>query len=153
MSDTNGTIEVGPCRCPGAIHGTDWVELHPELTLPGGLAVAAALGEGSGLKPIEIGPAALEALFQTEIRAWSFVDDRGPVPILSSTIRRMLPFARGGAVVANALTPRLQEAASTDPFTVAQTPPSSDSGPTQGTEPSEDSTSVKPRTSRKHRPR
>ena len=146
MSGDNGQIEVGPCRCPEAIHGTDWVELHPELTLAGGLRVAAALGADSGLAPLEVGPAAVEALMLTEIRAWSFTDDQGPVPVLATTIARLLPFRRGGAVVANLLAPRISEAAQTDPFTVRPTPRSSGTGRTRRTSPSSASTSVSPST-------
>jgi hypothetical protein len=142
MSEDNGRIEVGPCRCPGAIHGEDWVELHPDLTLSGGLAVAAHIGDNSGLSRLEVGPSALKALMRTEIMAWSFLDDDGkPVPVIPETIERMLPYAKGGAVVANAIVPRLAEASQTDPFKVRSTRRSSMPGQPRHTARSKASTS------------
>lgn len=140
MSETNGTIKVGPCRCPGEIHEEDWVELYPELTLAGGLRVANTLAPDSGYGNIpEMSTAVILALMETEISAWSFIDEQGPVPIpgritgskdRQSTLARLLPFAKGGAVLSAALTPRVREAAQTDPFKVATTRKSSKRGRT-----------------------
>lgn len=129
----NGQIKVGPCRCPGAIHGEDWVELYPELTLEGGLTVANTLAPDSGFETIpEMSNAVIVGLMKTEIAAWSFIDENGPVklPPTRAMLQTLLPFQRGGAVLAQALSPRVREAASTDPFKVATTRKSSRRGPT-----------------------
>lgn len=124
-----GRIEVGPCRCPGQIHGVDWVELYPDLTLDGGLAVAYALSSGEPMT--QMSREVTLALMVTETKAWSFLNEDGtPAPITEGAVRHFLPYQTGGAIVANAVAPRILEAAQTDPFKVRQTRRSSVTGPT-----------------------
>ena len=100
-------VEVGACRCPGAPHSNDWVELHPQVTIPIGTAVYAAVraaGEDSQL---------MQGLMARSyvllgIRRWSFTDlDREVIPVTpghvgwSELVDHLLPWNNGGMEVAN----------------------------------------------------
>jgi len=130
MTD-NGRIEVGDCRCPGALHGTDWVDLRPDLSFRGGVLLSAAkTGQGWGGLSAEMRSAAVFAdLAETEIKEWSFLSEEGlPVPIQQSTIDLYLSWEHGGARLAEALAKRLDWVDRPFPKT---TPRSSASGRTR----------------------
>ncbi len=94
-------VDVGACRCPTKPHEADLVVLHPEITLPLGIAAMAVLRQGGGVAAVYGGLA--DVYLQLGIAAWTFTDEKGqPVPITAANIVRLLPFAKGGLKVADA---------------------------------------------------
>ena len=85
-------IELEGCRCPGAPHARDWVEVIRNASLPLGAAVIAAIREADGDAAIAQGRMAEMAL-HFGIERWSFVDANGdPEPIDPEGVARLLPF-------------------------------------------------------------
>lgn len=155
MSDSLHPVPVGACRCPGTPHeGGDVVSLYPELPLDGGLAAQAAMWLDD---QIQRGIQLYGAMLDHGIAEWTFVDENGePEPIDHDTIRRLLPWAKGGADVSHAAA-ALYGAAVTTPFAqivaqakakLTQTSSSSPTGPT-----ARSSTSPKRATTSKRRKR
>lgn len=107
MSMEDVRVDVGECRCPGAPHATDWVEMRPTADPAIGAAVMAAIRETGDDEPMMMGQ--LARIYVTlGIRAWSFVDHEGrPVPVRPGTagwpdlVADMLPWDRGGKVVSD----------------------------------------------------
>ena len=95
------TINVGPCRCPGTPHGSDFVTLHREMPLSLGVAAVGLLSNGGN--QYVIGGQLAELYLQLSIAAWTFTDKDGrAVPIEQDNIVRLLPYARGGFTVSDA---------------------------------------------------
>lgn len=101
-------VQVGECRCPGAPHTQDVVWLKPDADVPMTLAFNTTWQnvEGSALSRTEweadMGAALAGVYIRHSIVRWTFVDDKGmPVPILPSTITRLLPPNNGGLIVAS----------------------------------------------------
>ena len=101
-------VEVGACRCPGAPHPADWVELSGSVPIMVGIGVLSAIraaGDDEGR---------LEALMaRTYVRYglvdWSFVDSDGRRVFIDpssaewgETVDRLLPWDAGGQEVAEA---------------------------------------------------
>lgn len=103
MSDTR--VDVGECRCPGAPHPNDWVELYPEPTIAMGSAVMAAIrASGDDNMVLQGNMAVSYVLFG--IKAWSFIGEDGdPIAInpsheaWPSVVNKLLPWAHGGKEV------------------------------------------------------
>lgn len=92
-------VEVGPCRCSGSPHDPDIVYLHGEATPEIGLAAYGAIAAAEGVEDqrVRLGMAYLVH----GVADWTFVDDGGsPIPVTPDTIRRALPWGRGGREVA-----------------------------------------------------
>ena len=121
------------------------VTLHPEVTMPLGIAAMAAIRDslGEGIPAVE---AALSGVYlRFGIASWTFTDAQGrPEPVTPESIARLLPFNGGGLEVAEAADALYGEAV-TRPLparfarlspptpTGGSTPPSSPSGPTSPT--------------------
>ena len=121
------------------------VTLHPEVTMPLGIAAMAAIRDslGEGIPAVE---AALSGVYlRFGIASWTFTDAQGrPEPVTPESIARLLPFNGGGLEVAEAADALYGEAV-TRPLaarfarlspptpTDGSTPPSSPSGPTSPT--------------------
>lgn len=107
MERTLVRVEVGPCRCmPDFPHGTDWVELAPELPIDMGAAVYAAIRAAKG-DDIRLQGLMARAYVQFGVVRWSFTDDDGdPIRVQTAsadwpdTLDRLLPWGRGGQAVA-----------------------------------------------------
>lgn len=96
------TLE-GACRCPGAPHPSDWVEVIPEVSIPLGAAAIAAVRIGEG-DPVAVEGMLAGAAVRFGISGWSFVDaDGDPEPVTFENITRLLPYAEGGLQVADAV--------------------------------------------------
>lgn len=154
MSDALRPVPIAVCPCPGAPHPDgDVVYLHPELGMDGGMAAQAAMWIED---PIKRGVALYGAMIDYGIAEWTFVDADGrPEPIEHDTIRRLLPWQRGGAEVSHAAAAQYGAAVMT-PFaqlmervkgTLSQTPDSSPTGPT------ESSSTLPNRATRRKRPK
>lgn len=92
-------VEVGPCRCAGSPHGQDVVYLHGETTAEIGLAAYGAIAAADGVadQRLRLGMAYLV----NGVADWTFLDDAGqPIPVTPDTIRRALPWGKGGRDVA-----------------------------------------------------
>lgn len=107
MERTLVKVEVGPCRCmPDFPHGTDWVELTPNLSVPLGAAVYAAI-RSAGSDDVRLQGLMAQAYLLFGIKRWSFTDDAGdPVRVEHSatdwadTVDQWLPWGMGGKEVA-----------------------------------------------------
>ena len=95
-------VAVGGCRCPGAPHPDDWVELEPRPTFPMGTAFHAAIPEAAGDSVVLQGLWA-RVFIRFGVKRWSFVDDDGSaVDISVESAERLLPWADGGRTVVDA---------------------------------------------------
>lgn len=93
-------VPVGACRCEGTPHSEDIVYLAPELSMSGGLAVEAAMSSATTAEGQTL--AVSLALVHHNIVGWTFVDGNGlSVPVTPGNVDRLLPYARGGELVAN----------------------------------------------------
>lgn len=101
-------VNVGECRCPGTPHALDSVWLKPELDVPLAIAANAAIRaiEVNELNAAEANAEVQYALTGVYLRhsivRWTFVDEKGDVPITASNIARLLPWGNGGGEVAEA---------------------------------------------------
>lgn len=94
-------VVVGECRCPGAPHTEDWVELKPKLDVPMGIAAFAAIDASAD--PADIQGAVAGVFLRHGIIGWSFVDaDGAPVPVTREAIERNIGWTTGGYDVAQA---------------------------------------------------
>ena len=93
-------VPVGKCRCPGEPHGGgDIVYLPQQASMPGGMAIKAALTSNI-VDPLEAQYILARAYFG-EIDSWTFTDeDEDPVPVTPENAKRLLPWANGGREVA-----------------------------------------------------
>jgi hypothetical protein len=94
-------VRVGDCLCEGSPHADgDFVYLDAQLSLDGGLLASAAMAvsEGDPQKgEHDLGFAYLLG----GISGWNFLDDDGkPIAVNPDTIRRALPWGKGGRIVA-----------------------------------------------------
>lgn len=101
-------VMVGACRCPGAPHAEDWVELHPNVPMLVGSSVMSAV-RASGDDESRIVALMARAYVLYGPKAWSFVDEDGDAvrvdptqPDWLDTIDRLLPWEAGGKAVADA---------------------------------------------------
>lgn len=75
-------VELGPCRCPGAPHESDWIDVAEVLTWDDLVDIGEAPSEG----------AARRRFHARAILGWSFVDADGrAVPISEDTVRLLAP--------------------------------------------------------------
>jgi hypothetical protein len=110
-------VNVGACRCPGAPHADgDVVSLDTELSTPAGIAAQAALSEGDSWEEKYSG--LVMGLMRFSVRAWTFRDEDGPIPVTPTNVERMLPWLKGGKEVAAAVTD-LHQATILTPFVEA----------------------------------
>ena len=93
-------VPVGKCRCPGEPHGGgDIVYLPQQASMPGGMAIKAALTSNI-VDPLEAQYILARAYFG-EIDSWTFTDeDEDPIPVTPENAKRLLPWANGGREVA-----------------------------------------------------
>jgi hypothetical protein len=98
MSDPK-RVDVGACRCPGAPHDSDWVDLEPELTLAmasGALFAMRLAGDTASDQMAAISSSYLPS----GIRDWAFTnEDESPVPINRDNMERLIPWDKGGSEV------------------------------------------------------
>jgi hypothetical protein len=79
------------------------VTLHPEVTLPLGIACISAIKGALHEGQPAVEAALAEAYLRFGIASWTFRDVNGdPVPVTAESIARMLPFNGGGLEVAEA---------------------------------------------------
>lgn len=91
-------VELEGCRCPGAPHSRDWVEVIERASVPLGAAVIAVIREAEGDAGVAEGRMA-EMCLRFGIARWSFVDADGlPEPVDAESIGRLLGFVDGYAV-------------------------------------------------------
>ena len=110
-------VNVGACRCPGTPHTDgDIVSLDTQLSTPAGIAAQAALMDGSSWEERYSGM--VMGLMRFSVRAWTFRDEDGAVPITPDNVERQLPWLHGGKEVAAAIT-QLHQASILDPFVEA----------------------------------
>ncbi|MFN8520727.1 MAG: hypothetical protein U0667_15330 [Chloroflexota bacterium] len=91
-------VELGACRCPGAPHPSDWVDVDPVVSVHLGGAVLSVFGRAGSSETVA--QALLtEAYLLYGIGAWSFVDEEGDaIPVRPSdgdwpeVVNRLLPF-------------------------------------------------------------
>lgn len=95
------TVHVGECRCPGTPHTSgDEVYLVSEPSMTMGLRANGAIAKADG------DPALLEVLLgrvfiEDGIDGWTFVDEDGDeYGVTPDNIERLLPWSRGGQLVA-----------------------------------------------------
>lgn len=95
-------VPVGDCRCPGEPHGDgDVVYLTPLLSMAGGMAGQMAISEASS-SVMKMQAMLAEVYLTHGIVDWTFTDDEGQkLPIDSETAARMLPYGKGGRLVAD----------------------------------------------------
>ena len=83
-------VAVGSCRCTGAPHPEDWVELTAEATFPMGTAFHAAVQEAAGDSVVLQGIWS-EVFLRFGIERWSFVDDEGlSIDVTLAEAKRLL---------------------------------------------------------------
>lgn len=72
--DQTETVELGPCQCPNAPHGTDSVRLRKRLSYADQLHLADAAAQSM--------TEALWTLFNMRVAGWNLTDEKGrPVPM------------------------------------------------------------------------
>lgn len=145
-------VDVGGCRCPGTPHPSDWVELAPAPSVA--LGIAALYVIRASENEADLRGALAGVYLRNGIVAWSFVDeDRRPVKVAPDAIERLLPFADGGLLVADAadalysnevLRPLVARSSISSPDgpTAASTSPSPSTGTSLPTDSSPSSPSV-----------
>ena len=80
------------CRCPGAPHRADWVDVVPRVDITLGASVIGAVRASGGDTAAAEGLIARECL-RFGIDAWSFLDAEGqPEEVGPEAIGRLLPF-------------------------------------------------------------
>lgn len=117
------------------------VTLHPEVTMPLGIAALSAIRGSLGEGQPAVEAALSEVYLRFGIASWSFRGADGyPEPVTPESIARLLPFGSGGLEVAEAADALYGEAV-TRPLaerfqrlsqpsqTASSTPPSSSTGP------------------------
>src|SRR5436190_2313140 len=95
-------VPIGVCPCPGTPHEDgDIVYLAPVLSTPGGMAASAAIREGMS-DPVLFAERLGVIWLRHGIRSWTFLDEEGdPVPVSSEAADDLLPWAKGGRLVAD----------------------------------------------------
>lgn len=141
MSDKPVRVDLEGCRCPGTPHHHDWVELHPDPTIPMGAAVVAAIRR-VGDDPVLMQGEFVRIYLIYGIRAWSFEEPReegGELrPVLvapqaggwAEVVEKWLPWEGGGMEVGNAAD-ELYSGRILRPL-ISRLPKSSPGGPTVG---------------------
>jgi len=82
IGEETATVELGPCTCPGAVHGTDTAEVWPELPWDVLTAVGLAASAADAYRTLAVGA----------LVSWTILDADGlPVPINATTVRRLRP--------------------------------------------------------------
>lgn len=101
-------VMVGACRCPGAPHAEDWVEMHPQVPILVGSTVLSGIRAAGGDESRILALMA-RAYVMYGPRAWSFVDKDGdPIRVdptqagWADLVDELLPWDMGGAEVADA---------------------------------------------------
>ena len=101
-------VMIGACRCPGAPHAEDWVEMHPQVPIMVGSAVLSAI-RVAGDDEARLMALMARAYVAYGIRAWSFTDEDGRgIQVDPSSegwmerVQDLVPWDLGGAIVADA---------------------------------------------------
>jgi len=82
ISEATDTVDLGPCACPGGVHGSDTAEVRQELPWDVLTAIGFAASGVDGYR----------TLVEGALVSWSLLDDAGaPIPITRTTIRRLRP--------------------------------------------------------------
>lgn len=82
IGEDTDKVELGPCTCPGAVHGMDTAEVRRELPWDVLTLVGLAASGIDGYR----------ALVAGGLVSWTLLDAAGaPVPITDATIRRLRP--------------------------------------------------------------
>lgn len=104
MDNEATVVNIGPCRCPGAVHEDgDTATFNEHLSTKGGLAALTirAQHDAGLLDPIEANVRLWSELVRWELKSWTVMNgDGGPVPITAQTIEYHVPFSNGGMVLA-----------------------------------------------------
>lgn len=101
MADSLRPVNVGACRCPGAPHADgDVISLDTELSTPAGIAAQAGLMSSDTWEDRYAGM--LMGLMRHSVRAWTFRDADGPIPVTPENVAKHLPWLKGGKEVAGA---------------------------------------------------
>ena len=91
-------VDVGPCRCPGTPHESDWVDLAPKLGVLAGAAAMAAFRAAEATES-EVEAAVAASFLRHGIVAWSFTGEpdkngaRATYPINNATIGELLDWS------------------------------------------------------------
>jgi hypothetical protein len=98
-------VPVGDCRCPGAPHGDgDVVYLAANISTAGGMSARVAMAQvlNGELDSITFQEVIARIWLKHGIVDWTFVDDDGdPVPVSIEQAERLLPYGKGGMLVAD----------------------------------------------------
>ena len=94
------TTVVVPCACPVTHGGDDEIYLAPALSMAGGMAAQALIGQ-SMTDPIAIQEGLARIWINHGIVGWNLVDSDGDdLPLTRSNIEARLSYAKGGRAVA-----------------------------------------------------
>ena len=95
-------VAIGPCLCPGEPHGDgDVVYLAPVISAPGGMAAQGAIAAAND-DAVKLQELLWRVYRDHGITGWNFLDEEGePVPLTSSNIETLLPYGKGGRLVAD----------------------------------------------------
>lgn len=104
MDNEATVVNIGPCRCPGAVHEDgDTATFNEHLSTPGGLAALTirAQHDAGLLDPIEANVKLWTELVRFELKSWTVMNgDGGPVKITPASLEHHVPFSNGGMVLA-----------------------------------------------------
>lgn len=137
MDNEATVVNIGPCRCPGAVHEDgDTATFNEHLSTKGGIAALTVLNRfnAGALDEIEGEVRLWSELVRFELNSWTITNGTGEmVPITPANIEKYIPFAQGGrALVARASQLYGEELSGGSPFPKT-TRRSSASGPTRAT--------------------
>lgn len=95
----------GDCPCPGAVHAVETIDIMAELDLPTAAGAMAAVKEAPP-ETSAVQAALISAYLPAVIRRWSFMEPDGTggihgVPITRANMERLLPWGKGGMVLAD----------------------------------------------------
>jgi hypothetical protein len=94
MNTENVPVLVGACLCPGAPHEDgDYVYLRPKLGLAAGTVIQSLIvkvNRKDSNNVEEIQGVLAESYLIHGVAEWSLVDEKGPIPVTSETIREHL---------------------------------------------------------------
>lgn len=101
MTTDHVPVPIKVCPCPDTPHPDgDIVYLGGELSMRGGMSARSAVL--SGITDEITAQMQFARIWLGEIRAWTFTDEDGPVPVSLEAAERLLPWAKGGRLVADA---------------------------------------------------
>jgi len=105
MDNEATVVNIGPCRCPGAVHEDgDTATFNEHLSTKGGLAVLTILAQRDAglIDPVEANVRLWSEIVLRELNSWSILNgDGGPVPITPASLDHHTPFLNGGMILAS----------------------------------------------------